>query len=99
MFNHKTSVSARQLNNARFVSALAIIKICLVVLLVQAPAFATDPIDVDPNPDPPTGSSATTILYVDASEKIDVDSLAPGHYVIIVTHDDNSQSQYEIWVQ
>ena len=99
MFNSKISVSARQKNNARFVSALAIIKICLIALLVQAPAFATDPVDVDPNPDPPTSSGLTTPIYVDESERVDTEGLAPGRYLIIVTHDDNSQSQYEIWVR
>ena len=98
MFINKTSVSACQQKNARFTSALTIVKICLVALLVQAPAFATDPIDVDPNPDPPSSSSSMVTLYATDAEPVDVDSLLPGHYLIIVTHSDGSQSQYEIWV-
>ena len=63
-------------------------------LLVGGPAWATDPMDVDPDPD-----GAPTLLYVEESESVDAGSLPPGHYVVIVRIDDAPDETYELWVQ
>lgn len=92
MLFSKGFVSARRSDHARSLFTLIVVVLCLVAL-VQTPAFATDPIDVDPNPD--HGQN----LYVGDLEQVDVDSLPPGRYVIIVTSENTSQRRYEIWVR
>lgn len=67
----------------------------LLALLFQNPIWATDPIAVDPDPD---FTSTSTTIYVDASEPLDVASLAPGHYVIVVIAEDGVEQSFEVWV-
>ncbi len=79
----------------RFRPARAFFRIGLVALLVQSPVFATDPIDVDPDPD--FASTAKTI-FVDSSDGLDMESLAPGYYLIVVVGDDGSERSFEVRV-
>ncbi len=75
----------------RFARIQSMLKIGLVALLIQSPIYATDPIDVDPDPD------STTTIVVQASEEEDTtESLPPGRYMIIVVAEDGSTEAREI---
>ena len=66
------------------------LKIGLLALLIQSPLYATEPIDVDPDPD-------STTIVVQASEEEDTTrSLPPGRYMIIVVAEDGSTEAREI---
>ena len=97
MFKTKEMFFAAQKNHksGRLVSILLALQICLMVLLVPGSVFATEPVDLDPDPD--LTSSITTII-VNSLDEVDVDSLEPGTYVIIVIHEDGSQDTYTIRV-
>lgn len=74
----------------RFARLRSMLKIGLVALLVQSPIYATDPIEVDPDPD------ITTTIVVEDSAEVNPESLPPGRYMIIVVDEDGSREAYEI---
>lgn len=74
----------------------ALLGLGLAALLVQGPAFATDPIDLDPDPD--FAASATTTIVVDSPSEVDIQSLPPGRYLIVVVGEAGKTQTFEIWV-
>ena len=100
MFETKKNVSGQfvgnnvENNTEKLGRGRSWLAVALLALLFQSPVWATEPIAVDPDPD----FTSTTTIYVDASEKLDIASLAPGHYVIVVVAEDGSQQSFEIWV-
>lgn len=97
MFKSKKNVAEPCVDNKTtlFRRSLALLQIGMVAMLMQSPVWATDPIDVDPDPD--FASNPVTIT-IDASDQLDIDSLAPGHYLIVVIADDGSEHSFEVWV-
>ena len=81
--------------SGRRTSTFLLLALCFLALLFPGAAFATDPIDLDPDPD--LAAPATTIV-VDDLESVDVGSLPPGRYILIVLGEDGSTQTYEIWV-
>ncbi|MEM7584189.1 MAG: hypothetical protein AAF560_12450 [Acidobacteriota bacterium] len=78
-------------------SAFATLAICVVALLAQGPAFATDPLEADPDPD--YGSFTTTItIFVASLDEVDIASLAPGRYLIVVVDPNGPDQTVEILV-
>ncbi len=75
----------------RFSRTWSLLMIGLVALLIQSPIYATDPMDVDPDPD-----LTTTIIVQAAEEQDTAESLPPGHYRIIVVAKDGSTKTREI---
>lgn len=99
MFDEKNRVLENHQDRKTLLSRwpLALAQLALVTLLASGPAWATDPIDVDPDPD--GAPSSMTVLYVDESESIDVGSLAPGHYQVVVLGENGPEEIYELEVQ
>ena len=97
MFKTKEMFFAARKNHksGRLVSRLLALQICLLVFLAPGSVFATEPVDLDPDPDL---TSSTTTIIVNSLDEVDVDSLEPGTYVIIVIHEDGSQDTYTIRV-
>ena len=85
---HSANCTKKSFNCAGRVLSLLIAG--LLALLLQSPIYATDPIDVDPDPDAPV------TIVVQSLEEVDTDSLPPGDYVIIVVAEDGSRETYEI---
>ena len=101
MFKTKEMFFAARKNHksGRLVSILLALQICLMVLLVPGSVFATEPVDLDPDPDtpPPTNGSA---VFVHEEEEQDLKrSLPPGHYVITVLEEDGGHRTYEIRIR
>ena len=97
MFEKSEMLSEDRTDNRTFrvAPARAALALALLAILVQGPTFATDPIDVDPDPDFTQG---TTMIVVDSTDDLDLGSLPAGHYVIVVVAEDGSQSTFEIEV-
>ena len=78
----------------RFPRFKSILKVGLLALLFQSPIYATDPIDVDPDPD-----HSTTIIVEASAEEETTASLPPGQYTVIVVDEDGSTETREIYKQ
>ena len=63
-------------------------------LALSSPLLATDPIDVDPDPD----YGPITQIVVESMEQVDLETLSPGVYWIVVVHGDGPNETYEIVV-
>ena len=92
----------RQFRRAEIVRGL--FKIALLGLLFQSPLHATDPTEIDPDPDylsSSTSVSEPTILIVPSLDSLDIDGLRPGHYVIIVVgeNENGAGRRFEIYIQ
>lgn len=78
----------------RLASAWIVLHLCLLALLAPGWALATEPIDLDPDPD--ANVTSMTIL-VDDLDDLDIEALPPGHYIIIVLSPDGSSYTFEVW--
>lgn len=74
-------------------SAFLLLIFCLTLLLIPSTAYGTEPIDLDPDPD---FTSPMVTIVVQHAADLDIGSLPPGHYLIIVIDEEGRRYSYEI---
>lgn len=94
------ATSTRRLSSVGRKAAQVIRGLGVMALLLQSPAFATDPIDADPDPDffTSTTTTTTTTIVVDSLDQVDLQGLAPGHYLIVVMGSSGVELTFEFVV-
>lgn len=98
----KIGSKTRNRQSRRATFGLGILKVACLTFLVQSPLFATDPTEIDPDPDYAsfsTESSKATTLVVFDLDSLDIAGLPPGRYLVVVIDENQGVRRFEIHVR